>query len=401
MPKLRPGKTKNRYVVDARDIGAGEPRFKSRGEALAWIEKSTHENYSGVFVDPAKSVTFAKCVEVYLDAQRIAQRDNTIGLAELNNRIRNCNHFLALDWNNQKFADVKVTDIRMGILKNVILEQIKKKWSKATCQKMLVHLKGVFAEAKLQDYIRENPATELRIGRKGENVNDIADAYRVEDISALTNENVIKLLGAAEGQYYLIIKTCAMTGMRSSEQVALTWDQIDFGDNENAGRLFIDKALKRTEGVVGKPKTAAGQRLISLQPELRRDLMKHKLAQSPEEAKNNLVFPTTGKVNKRKHSDLLEGNLSDYGNWRKRGLYPACKKAGIPQISFRMLRHYYASILIFDLDESEAMITQEMGHTDISFTKRQYATWLKKRSRDEEVARKKGEAFAHLNARGE
>jgi len=396
MPKLRSKQYKKRFIVDARDIGAGEKRFKSRAEALTWIEKSTSDNFTGVFIDPAKAVTFETCVKMYLEVQDTAVQDGDIGLAEYGNRERSSRQIKQLDWNGTEFGKVKVSEITMAKLEDVILKQMKNRWAKRTCQKMLVVLKGIFTVAKKHDVIRANPASQLKIGKKAENLNDVSDIYDVEDISALTHENIAKLLEHADDRYYLIIKTCAMTGMRSSEQVALTWDQIEFGDNEDAGKIFIDKAYKRTEKKVAKPKTRAGVRTITLPADLRKELMEHKLQQSPEQAKNNLVFPTTGKARKKQPSDLLEGHLADYNNWRNRGLYPACDRAGIPRLHFRLLRHYFASILVFDLDVSEAQITQEMGHTDISFTKRQYATWIARRQRDEEMAAKKGKAFNHL-----
>jgi len=395
MPKLRSKQNRKRFVVDARDLGAGEPTFATKQEALAYIEKATHDSYNGVFVDPSKSLQFGFCCDRYIDRQEERWRDKMIGKGEFDNRVRSCDYLKELDWNGKKFSDVKLSDIRLGLLRDVILKQMQKDFSKKTCKNILTHLKGVFREAKFQDYIRENPASELTI-EDVKNSYDVLHTTKYEDITNLTHENIAKLLAHADDKYYLIIKTCAMTGLRSSEQVALTWDQITFGDNEDAGRLFVDKAYKRAERVVGKPKTDAGIRTISLPADLRKELMEHKLSQSPEEAKNNLVFPTTWKTNKKQHSDLLEGNLADYGNWRKRGLYPTCDRAGIPRISFRLLRHYFASILIFDLDASEAQITEEMGHTDISFTKKQYATWIARRKRDEDMAAKKGKAFNHL-----
>jgi len=373
MPKLRSKKIKNRYVVDARDIGAGEPRFKSRGEALAWIEKSTHDSFGGVFIDPNKSVLFEQCLVAYIEAEKIRMADGEIGLAEFNNRVRSCNHFRSLDWNGKALSEVKATDLKFGLLKTHLLPQFKKRWAKATCQKMLVHFKQVFVEAKAQDYIRVNEAAELKIGKVIDN--DISK-NTVEDISNLTHDNVSKILTAADDKYYLIIKTVAMTGLRCSELVALIWEQIEFGDNENDGRLYVDRALKRTENVVGDPKTKAGSRVIYLTADLRKELMNWKISQPLKQRANNLVFPSR------------EGTLADYGNWRNRGLYPTCKKAGVPNISFRLLRHFFASILIFDTDLTEGTITEMMGHTDISFTKRQYATWLRKSSRDQESSAK-------------
>jgi len=405
MPHLRKKKSKDRFVVDARDIGAGEKRFAIKGDALAYIKKCTHDQYAGVFVDPKKSVTFGHCCDVYLMAQKIYCNDGGIGLAEYNNRERTCRQTRALNWNGIRLEDAKIVDLEYSKMKLTILEEMKRGWGKQTVKKMLVTFKQIFEEAIEQKYIGSNQALKLNVvGSKTDNPDDITNIYSIEDISCLSHDNIRNILNRIDIKYYLITKTIAMTGMRSSEAVALTWDQIDFGNHEDNATIYINKAYKRTEKKVDAPKTKAGKRVIFIPADLRAELIKWQLKQPFEQRKQKLVFPTRS------------GTLADYGNWNKRGLAAACKILGLTKLvknkatgvveekatlNYRLLRHYFASILIFEYEATEATITQLMGHTDISFTKRQYAEWLPKRLKDDESSRQLGKAMQHLAVKRE
>ena len=167
----------------------------------------------------------------------------------------------------------------------------------------------------------------------------------------------------------------AFTGCRVGELRAATWDQIDFGDEDNGAIFRIDRAIKKG-GKVGDPKTSSGFRSVALDDDLVTMLREWKISQPLEERGKNLIFPTR------------EGNIADGDNWRNRGILLACKKAGVENVTLRELRHFFASILIFDSGISEASVTELMGHTDINFTKKQYATWLKSGKRDKELAQK-------------
>ena len=57
------------------------------------------------------------------------------------------------------------------------------------------------------------------------------------------------------------------------------------------------------------------------------------------------------------------------------------------------LRHFYASVLIFKTDLNEAVITELMGHRNISFTAEFYGRWFQDSRMEKEIAEKLGNAF--------
>ena len=144
--------------------------------------------------------------------------------------------------------------------------------------------------------------------------------------------------------------------MRAGEQAALTWQDIDF----ERGLVHVKRARKK-DGSVGAAKTKAGHRSIQL-------------AQPINQRVGDLVFPTT------------VGKMDSADNWRNRGLHGACDRAGVARISWHSLRHFFASILLFDLQEADATVTTLMGHKDISFTRRQYGHWMEDARRDTDIA---------------
>jgi integrase len=72
----------------------------------------------------------------------------------------------------------------------------------------------------------------------------------------------------------------------------------------------------------------------------------------------------------------MHGDYADANTWRRRGLIPACKAAGVDPIRWHDLRHYYASLLIFEIKHAPQEISRMMGHHDFSFTSKQYGHWL-------------------------
>ena len=150
---------------------------------------------------------------------------------------------------------------------------------------------------------------------------------------------------------------------------------FNFGDDKNGATFTIDRAVKKG-GNIGDPKTYSGFRTIPLDDYLATLLREWKLSQPIEQRSNNLIFPNR------------EGGGADGDNWRNRGIEAACKKAEVEYVSLRDLRHHFASILFFDGAFTEATVTELMGHTDINFTKKQYATWLKSGKRDKELGQK-------------
>ena len=141
-----------------------------------------------------------------------------------------------------------------------------------------------------------------------------------------------------------LVLTAVRTGLRISELLALRWDDLDLV----ASTLRVHRSRPEDDVEVG-PKTKK-ERVVELSPQLREVLQKHRHLRGP------YVFC----VGKGRPLSRFEAN----GILRR-----ACRRAGIRQVSWRVLRHTFASQLRMagrDLQE----VKELLGHKDIAMTLR-------------------------------
>lgn len=156
------------------------------------------------------------------------------------------------------------------------------------------------------------------------------------------------------GMREAIVATLVLAGPRAHELCGLRWRDVDLA----GGRLFI-----------GRSKTDAGMREITMLPLLRDLLASHKAAAHPA-GPEDLVFPSES------------GTGRDPGNLRSRVLAPTFKGADellerrglvpLPKgLTTHKLRHTFASVLIA-CGEDPISLMRQIGHTDPTFTLRVY-----------------------------
>lgn len=152
-----------------------------------------------------------------------------------------------------------------------------------------------------------------------------------------------------------IIATLVFAGPRAHELCNLLWRDVDLAN----GRIFI-----------GRSKTPAGLREITMLPILRDVLAAHKAA-AYRSGPDDLVFPSG------------TGGRRDKDNLRSRVLIGALKRADqilesrglipLPRgLTPHKLRHTFASVLIA-CGEDPTSVMKQLGHTDPGFTLRVYS----------------------------
>ena len=159
-----------------------------------------------------------------------------------------------------------------------------------------------------------------------------------------------------------IIATLIFAGPRAHELCHLLWRDVDLAN----GRIHI-----------GRSKTQAGLREITLLPILRDELAAHK-ARAYRSGPDDLVFPTG------------TGGIRDKDNLRNRILAAAVDRADhllqqrgqtpLPKgLTPHKLRHTFASILVA-CGEDPASVMAQLGHTDPKFTLRIYTHVMRRDS---------------------
>jgi len=182
-----------------------------------------------------------------------------------------------------------------------------------------------------------------------------------DDLANARNQQVAKAWERYRPMLYLAVDS----GMRPQEYVAVA------GANLRDGGIHVDRAIDRS-GELSVTKTPASRRFIDLSAETF-DMVAHYRNHVAGKNDHDLVFPTEA------------GTWQRLDNWRKRGFYEVCLRAGLidtktvdgvdmetPRYAPYALRHFFASVLIAKGTDI-ARIKTLMGHSDITTTYSVYA----------------------------
>ena len=131
--------------------------------------------------------------------------------------------------------------------------------------------------------------------------------------------------------------------MRHGELIALRWEDVDLV----AGRIIVRQNC--VGGVIGTPKSGK-PREIPLGEEVRAALKKHRHLRGP------LVFCELG-------GRMLKVSETRHPMWR------ACKRAGLRQITWHVLRHTFASHLVMR-GATMSAVQELLGHSSMQMTMR-------------------------------
>lgn len=163
------------------------------------------------------------------------------------------------------------------------------------------------------------------------------------DFDFLDFDEAERLLAAAHGEWRTMILTALRTGMRHGELIGLRWEDVDLV----AGRIVVRQNV--VNGRIGTPKSGK-PREIPLGIEARTALKEHRHLRGP------LVFCS------------MSGGLLGTVDTRL-PLWRACKKAGLRQIGYHVLRHSFASHLVMRGASIKA-VQELLGHSSIQLTMR-------------------------------
>jgi len=189
---------------------------------------------------------------------------------------------------------------------------------------------------------------------------------RYHEMATLTEEQARTFLDAAVGDRLEALYRLALTtGMRQGELLALKWRDIDL----DGASLQVRATLQNTGGEyrIIEPKTQSSRRRIALPVTAVEALRSHLTRQSEERRRagkawedNDLVFPNT------------VGRPLDGLNLMKYWFLPLLKRADLPRIRFHDLRHTAATLLLGQ-GINVKVISEMLGHADVSITLRVYA----------------------------
>lgn len=240
------------------------------------------------------------------------------------------------------FGHIKLTDLTASMIKSWIGSLT---ISAKRINNVLIPLRTIFSDAYAEELIDKNPMLRVK------NLPVIT-----EEPNPLTPIQIEAILKELPQQGKNLIQFALWTGLRTSELLALEWDDIDFkAELVRVRRAIVNKNSKQ-------PKTKSGERDVKLFPPSLEALMNQKQFTFLAGAK---VFNNPN-TNKPWETDA---------QIRRTLWIPALKKAGVEYRNPYQTRHTYASTLL-SAGEPPMWVANQMGHKDWAMIRRVYGRWI-------------------------
>jgi integrase len=232
--------------------------------------------------------------------------------------------------------------------------------SPAMVRKVLTSLSSILADAHERGYVAQNVVRDLRSRRrkgKDRQAEKRQKGKLVVGVDIPTPEEANAILSNAKGRWRPLIITAIFTGLRASEIRGLRWADVDL----KAGELHVRQRADRFN-IIGKPKSAAGERVVPFGPFVANTLREWKLRCPKGEL--DLVFPNG------------VGKIESLANIINRGLIPA-QPGKTKYTGFHSLRHFYASWCINSVKDGgqgllPKVVQERLGHSSITMTMDRY-----------------------------
>ena len=287
--------------------------------------------------NPAAHITIEQALKSYLvQAQQRLQRST---LKDYSHRIY---AHLIPEFGQLKLSELSADQIRQW--------QARKSLSNKSINNILIPLKQVFQQAYEAEIVERNPLD--RIGSLPVRAREANPFSTTEVAQIIAHLDTIEPVVAS---YYAF---AFGTGLRTSELIALLWDDID----EIAQTARVDKAYVRNE--LKAPKTSAGIRTVKLQPLAQEALMRQK----------KLAAGATVFFDPRSQSPWRSDQAT-----RKRYWYPALDALGITRRNPYQTRHTFASHLLMN-GANPFYVANQLGHRDCGMVRKVYGRWIDEHS---------------------
>ena len=260
------------------------------------------------------------------------------------------------------FGKYPVAELKWLYIKKWIKKQ---KNTTKTLSNKLTLLNQALDEAVDDELIAVNPLYGKKFKGK-------VHSRKAEVIDPFSTKEIRLILNSCEGQLHNVFTLAFFTGLRISEYIALTWNDIDWANN----RLHVNKAMTQAAKVVGLPKTSTSYRWVKLTEDVitaLKDQKQYTYLQGQE------IF----------HNPRLNEPWKGDQAIRKTGWTPILRKAEVRYRYPHQTRHTFASLAITS-GENIGWVSKQMGHKDAGFTYRTYARFI------DEDAPEAGNKFASL-----
>jgi len=357
------------YTINASRVGlsVNHGRFETEAAALEQAEMLKAKFLTGQIAAPVAVTKCSDAAVVFLKSQMRRVEDGEISEPHYNDLRRGVDFALAIKVDGRPFGKYDlaktISKSNKDDLAAAFKREIKaKSASKSTAEKRIKVMKAFFNYCQGKGWIDLNPLDKVSFGLSTE-IADRAPKIQPETVQKLVTKGVVgeSIVSRA------MILTALSSGMRQGELRALSWGCVDFA----GGTVRVKQAVKNESSNIGEPKTKRGYRTIPVPAETIQVLREVKL-QSRYKSDDDLVFATGAGLPKQKKTlrELIER---------------ASKRAGIERMVWGDMRHFFASVQLSGLGEDWAEVAAHMGHSNPSFTYRQYGHYSKNEAKQEKA----------------
>lgn len=236
------------------------------------------------------------------------------------------------------------------LLRNITATQIKV-WlgglliSSKRIKNVLVPLKGALRNAFQDGIIARDVSAQIP-----------SLSHQTKEPNPFTPSEIKLILEYSDEQTKNLFQFAFFSGLRTSELIALEWNDVDF----QRGVIHVRRASVRK--IVKTPKTKSGERDVKLlSPAL--DALN---------AQKTFTLPANGRVF---HNPKTNQPWETDGQIRKTAWIPILLAASIPYRNPYQTRHTYASMLL-SAGEDPMWVAHQMGHADWGMIRKTYGRWI-------------------------
>jgi integrase len=324
--------------------------FERKRDADAYHATVAVNVRAGVHTAESRSITVTEAGELWLKASASLER-TTLESYEQQLQL----HIVPM------IGKVKLAQLNVPMVKKFEDNLAEAGRSHVMVRNVRRSLGAILAEAQERGLVAQNVVRSLRRGRAAARQR----AKLKVGVDIPSPDEIRALVARLGDRRRPLLLTAIFTGLRSSELRGLRWTDIDL----KRGVLHVRQRADRYR-VIGRPKSAAGERTVPLPPLLVNTLREWKLACPKGE--HDLAFPN------------VHGGFEHHSAIVHRSYRPAQVAAGIVNGKGRAkygglhaLRHFYASWCINrkvdgGLELPLKVVQTRLGHASIQITADRY-----------------------------
>ncbi|WP_154449080.1 site-specific integrase [Helicobacter pylori] len=298
---------------------------KQEKKSLTWPKKT-------------KNITIAQAKESFLN-QKIGLKE--VSLNFMRSRFSTILKLMPIKENSKlsKITKESITNYHNNAFK---------KYQKNTLINFNALLKSFLEFCEQEGYIDKSPYFKITLKNAKRGLKD--DPFSLDEIKTILNHVSNLRLKA-------FLTMAFFTGMRTGEQLALLWSDIDFKNK----KINIDKSINLL-GAITSPKNKTSIRQVDLLEPVERILKELKESEPKGKKMVFLIVPKRTQEFQKEFKALMKAL-----NLKERKLYTT--------------RHTFASLMI-SMGEDPLWVSKNMGHSDLNVTYSNYARYIPKPNKE-------------------